>query len=254
MIPPVVIDDLEKQRQRLRTKVFHLVTDAETAGQTKTQLLQATRAPASLLTGVLDAFVAEFVFVVRQERKSQWGLGRQPVRYWLRDHAPALTVPEPGDIPVLEPGQSPPKGSTCKQCGRAMPAGPGRPPEYCSPACRDLAGDGGIKLGDFFARATDPRAFSQCATLLVTMDLICRGFRVTPLVYHPGGSLVVLDDAGAAMLLTVIPVSQAGYFPPPSEYDSVACVYLDGRIQYGGKNPLVVSPEAIEDTSTPTEK
>jgi hypothetical protein len=236
---------------KLETRTLILIRNAGSTGVTKTQLLQTTRVRTSLLTSVLTQLVHAGILIARQDH-GEYSLGRQPVRYWRAELAPPLTVPDLGDIPTLEPGEIAPKGTACDQCGTAIPYVSGRPPKQCSDACRELAARGGIRVADLFAQVKDPLAFGQCATLLVTIDLISRGFRVTPLVYQSGPNLVVFDDE-SAVLLTVVPISQAGYFPPPEEYNSMAAVYRDGRIKYGGRNPLVIENEGVENTQNVVE-
>jgi len=236
-------------KAKLETQVLYYIREAGAEGLIKTRLLQITRAPTRLLTQVLNELVHAGLLVARQGRSDKWSLGRQPMRYWRTELAPPLTVPDPGDIPVLEPGVDPlsecKKGKTCEQCGAAIPYTPGRQPRHCSDTCRELAAHGGVRVTDLLSRATDPLVFGQCATLLVTIDLLCRGFQATPLVYQSGANLIVYDN-DAAVLLTVVPISDAGYFPAPEEYNSLAAVYRDGRIKYGGRNPLVTEPEKIE--------
>lgn len=232
-------------KAKLETQVLYHIREAGVDGLIKTKLLQMTRARTGLLTQILNELVHAGLLVARQGRSGKWSLGRQPMRYWRTELAPPLTVPDPGDIPILELGADPPKGTTCEQCGAAIPYAPGRQPRHCSDTCRELAAHGGVRVVDLLSRAKDPLVFGQCATLLVTIDLLCRGFQVTPLVYQSGANLIVYDH-DSAVLLTVIPISEAGYFPPPEGYNSLAAVHRDGRIKYGGKNPLVTEPEKIE--------
>jgi hypothetical protein len=94
--------------------------------------------------------------------------------------------------------------------------------------------------------------FAWVAVHLVMIDLYLRGFYVMRSPDLAGGSLMVADGKGG-LWLTVVPISRVGYFPPLDEYDSAVAVYKDGRLKYGGKNPLVVEPEKIED-GEPLEK
>ena len=235
--------------ETLRGIVLYLLEEANTCGLTKSELLQKTRERRDRLNSILEDALRAFDVVARQARKARASLGRQPTRYWLARFAPTdLTAPTIEDIPQLdlEPGASLPDGDICRQCGRAMPdrEGPGRPLVYCSDACAHLAKAGSVTVADFMARAADPRIFAQLARLLVWMDLLCRGYRVVPAV--EGGALIVYDEQSAAVV-NVVPISESGYFPPADEYDSMAAVYRDGRIVYGGRNSLVPPPEKIED-------
>ena len=222
-------------------KLFHLIREAGPAGITHTQLLQATRYKTNDVASLIKPFEDEFQIVSRQVRKSEFGLGRQPRRYWHKDFAPeeVLTALAPSATPTLEPGTVPPKGGTCRQCGGAIPSrGPGRLPDYCTPACRNLAMEGGVTLGRFLDRAQDPRVFAQVAILLVVMDLTCRGFHVALDLFLHGANIIIHDNVNP-VILTVLPISDAGYLPPDDQYERMAAVYRDGRIKYGGRDPLI---------------
>ena len=119
---------------------------------------------------------------------------------------------------------------------------------FCSEECRQRDKQGGPRLADLLASATDPRVYAQVALLLVTIDLRLRGFHVLSDPMLAGSQLMVADDC-TGLWLQVISISSTGYFPPLDTYDCVAAVYRDGRIQYGGKNPLVPEPELIKDAS-----
>lgn len=232
----------------LALKVLTLLADAGTAGLTRTQLLQAARCRSDALTEALKIEEGAFRIVSRQLRRSEFGLGRQPRQYWHKDFVPQepLTVPVPDDIPVRdpEPGAAPPSSGTCRQCGGALPPrGPGGVPKYCSLACRNVAQEGGVTLGRFFDRATDPRTFTQLAILFVMADLTVRGFRIAKDVLEPNSRIIVHDGVNP-IILTVIPISASGYFPPDTEYECMAAVYRDGRIRYGGRNALVFDTSA----------
>lgn len=221
-------------------KILHLVLDAGSKGITHTQLLQATRLKTNELADILHDYEGAFRIVSRQLRKTEWSAGRQPRTYWHVDHAPKeLTTEAPADTPRLPSlDAQPPKGGTCKQCGGAIPSrGPGRLPDFCSPACRALHLEGGTTLRRFLDRATDPLRFAQAAVLLVTMDLTLRGYTVAFSVGYINNPLAVHNGI-EAFLLYVVPISDEGYFPPVDTYDCMAAVYRDGRIKYGGKNPL----------------
>jgi hypothetical protein len=69
------------------------------------------------------------------------------------------------------------------------------------------------------------------------MDLVCRGYYVAQDVFRLGSQLIVHNGTDA-VFLTVVPLSDAGYTPPEGAYDCMAIVYRDGRIKYGGTNPL----------------
>jgi len=233
----------------LRARILLELQDAASAGKTKTELLQATRASTDRITPILDTLIDEFVIVARVERKRAFALGRPVTRYWLAEHAPTdLTAPPVSAIPEdnREPEEPAPAGRTCGECGAAMPTSLGRPRDYCSDSCKRLARAGGVMVADFMARARNPQTFARLARLLVQMDLLCYGFQVTPAVDAGAGILLVYDGKGATVL-HVIPIAPEGFFPPTAEFPSAALVYRDGRIVYGGKDPLVTEPEKLED-------
>ena len=228
--------------ESLISKVLLLLGKAGTEGLTKTRLLQLAHCKTDVLAKALKIEEDAFHIVGRQMRKSEFGLGRQPHRYWLKEFAPQeiLTAQAPSVTPTLdpEPGAAPPRGGTCRQCGGAIASrGPGSLPEYCSPACRSLATEGGLTLGRFLDRAHDPLVFAQLTVLLVEMDLLCRGYYVARDTLYPGARLIVHNGTDA-VFLTVIPLASSGYLPPANTYACMAIVYRDGRIVYGGTNPL----------------
>jgi hypothetical protein len=234
------------QIEDLAFKLLFVLKGAGIAGLTRTELLQTIHCKTANLTLALKLEEARFNIVGRQMRKSEFSLGRQPTRYWYKDFAPreVLTATSLPVTPTLELGAVPPKGGTCEQCGSAIvPHGPGRPPVYCSPACRGLAMEGGVTLGRFLDRAQDPRVFAQVAILLVVMDLTCRGFNVALDLFLHGSNIIIHDNINP-VILTVLPVSDAGYLPPDDQYERMAAVYRDGRIKYGGRDPLVFENKA----------
>lgn len=237
-------------------KVLKLIEQAGAKGLTHTQLLQATRLKTADLAYVLKELEDAFKVVSRQLRRSEWAAGRQPRTYWHVDHAPKeLTTKAPTDTPTLSSlDAQPPKGGTCKQCGGAIPSrGPGRLPDFCTPACRALYLEGGTTLGRFLDRAREPRAYAQACILLVTADLTLRGYTVAFSVGYVNNPLVVHNGA-EAFLLHVVPISDEGYFPPADTYDCMAAVYRDGRIAYGGKNPLPLNDGIGIDSNAETSK
>lgn len=247
------MENADLKTQALAFKLVVLLSEAGAAGLTRTQLLQKTCCRTADLTAALKFEGDQYNIVSRQMRKSEFGLGRQPRRYWFKDFAPKemLTAAPPPAIPVLELGEAPPKGGTCRQCGGAIQSrGPGRLPDYCSPACRSLHSEGGVTLGRFMDRAQDPRVFAQLAILLVSMDLIARGFRVA-LDLLINGPQIIVHDGVNPVFLHVVPVSNAGYLPPDDTYERVAAVYRDGRIAYGGRDPLVFAGEVASDGIEP---
>jgi hypothetical protein len=70
------------------------------------------------------------------------------------------------------------------------------------------------------------------------MDLIARGFRVA-LDLLVNGPQIIVHDGVNPVFLHVVPVSNAGYLPPADTYERMAAVYRDGRIAYGGSDPLI---------------
>jgi hypothetical protein len=232
--------NIETIKIRLRIEL----QEAKSEGRTRTELLTALRVPTDLLSSAIDEMIATFEIATYVMRKREFALGRPVTRYWLRECAPTdLTPPPPSDISTVTEDAAP-SGYTCRQCGVAV-AKRG----YCSEPCQRLAQAGGVTVTDFMARAHNPLTFARCARLLVEMDLLCRGFQVTPAV-DGGGLLLVFDASGSAAVLHVFPLADAGGLPPLQEYTHAACVYRDGRIVYGGKIPLVSVPELSEDTVT----
>jgi hypothetical protein len=220
----------------MRLKILRELRDAGDTGRTKTELLVSLRVSTAKITPVLEELIARFQVVGQLMRKREFSLGRPVTRYWLAEHAPiGLTAPAPQDIPESNPEPEPaPAGSACRQCGAALPD---RQVSYCSDACKRLAGAGGVTLADLLAQARDPRAFARCARRLVEIDLLCRGYEVTP-VLDAGANILVVYDGQSAILVYVMPISPDGCFPATNECASVAMVYRDGRIIYGGQYPL----------------
>jgi hypothetical protein len=234
------MENKQLQLRQIHTqKVLDCVRAAGAAGITHSRLLQVTRYRTAELGELVQAHLSAFRIVRRQQRASEFGLGRQPTRYWLKEFAPAELTAETGrSIPTLDLDAAVPRGGTCRQCGGAIPVrGPGHPPDFCSPACRRLWQEGGLTLGRFLDRASDPLVFAQVARLLVIADLALRGYKVADDVLGASPRLIV-HDGETALFLMVVPISTGGYFPPGDEYDSMAAVFKDGRIVYGGRNPL----------------
>jgi hypothetical protein len=226
----------------LKVKLISLLKKAGEAGSTRTKILQRLKCTAKELDGVLPAFVESGEIL---EWTDEQGLGRPSTHYYYKDHAAGLTALRQVAIPIIT--EAPHRSTLCKVCGIAIPSPEkGRPFNYCSPACRRTSREGGRTLTEFFAPAIDPCVFSEVAVLYVMADLIIRGFRIAREFYRTGSHLLVLDGEGGICALTVIPVNRDGTFPDPLEFESMAAVYRDGRIAYGGRMPLV--PPAPEET------
>lgn len=243
------------------TKVYLAIEEAGREGITHAELLLATRIKTSAVREVIKDLVAAFRIVARQQSRAEFGLGRQPMRYWTKENAPTdvLTETKPKDIPVRtwDVDEHPPRGGTCRQCGGAIPAPSRGPvPAFCSVACRKLWREGGLTLGRFLDRAQDPATFAKACVLFVAFDLTLRGYHVARDI-HFGASQLIVHNGTNAVFLTVVPVSQVGYFPNPEDYECMAAVYRDGRIVYGGKVDLDLSdpdpePEPVLEVKPPT--
>lgn len=235
----------------LKAKVFRELTDAGSEGRTKTELLQAIRVPSRLLTDALDQMHTAFEILSLSMRKRAFALGRPVTRYWLPEFAPKdLTPPSPSakvnaDPEALEPEPVVPTFRyTCRQCGVATPKS-----RYCSESCERLAQSGGVTVADFLARVPNPLTFARCVRRLVEIDLLCRGFEVTPAL-EQGGLLLVYDGSGGAAVLHVIPIASSGNMPINDGYEHAAYVFRDGRILYGGRISLVNDRAPVENAPT----
>jgi hypothetical protein len=237
----------------LGIRILSKLQELGAVGATKTELFQAFQVSGETLNRALTALAAEYLIVMRKQ-PTRNGFGRPALRFWHKDSVPPLTDSPAGDIPTLEVGASPPPGGTCKRCG-----GPtsfsleSKPLIYCSPACERLDSEGGRRIADLLSDVTDPRLHVQIAILLVTIDLRARGYYVLTDPMYVGSRLMVADEK-SGVWLDVLYASAAGYFPPLNEYDSAVAVYKDGRLKYGGKNPLVSEPEKIEAVKPKSEK
>jgi hypothetical protein len=181
------------------------------------------------------------------------GLGRPVTRYYHKNNTGGLTALSQVAIPVAT--EIPTRSTPCQVCGAAIPSPEhGRPFSYCSPACRRASREGGRTLTEFFLPAADPCVFAEAAVPYVITDLIMRGFRVAREFYRTASTLLVLDGQGGICTLTVVAVGRTGTFPDPLEFESMAAVYRDGRIVYGGRIPLVPSaPEETLEEEIPSE-
>jgi hypothetical protein len=222
----------------LKAKISAFLKKAGTIGATRSRLLHKYACRAADLDRILPSLVesGEIVEWLTTPPKAK---GRPVMTYYNKEAAADLTPPQEPDIPVApEPGSST-RSSPCKVCGRAVPwPDVGRPYVYCSRACRRAAHDGGITMREFISRAQEPRTFTEVAILLVMADLRMRGFRIARDFFISGPRILVNDNEGACFL-DVVPIGLDGHFPDPQEYDSMAGVYRDGSILYGGRNPLV---------------
>ena len=234
---------MKDQRPRLLSRL----EVAGNTGCTKTELSHFMQIGSDHLNLLLRELIDRFeVIGVRMPKKH--GFGRPAYRFWHKEFAPkdlgVLTPAAPGDIPVLEPGEPPPTGGTCCRCGRPTPIVlDGQPLRFCSDACRESEG---LTLLSIAEHMTSPADWGKLARLFVLLDLTVRGFKVGFDPFEPTGQLLVYDLAGAIAVLSVLPIAQSGHFPPLDDYNSVALVYRDGRVQYAGKNPLVENSQKTE--------
>jgi hypothetical protein len=67
-----------------------------------------------------------------------------------------------------------------------------------------------------------------------------RGFSVARDFFYGSSRIWVSDEKGAIPLI-VMSISNKGAFPNPNDFESMAAVYQDGRIEYSGRNPIVQS-------------
>jgi hypothetical protein len=215
-------------------RLLYFIKEAGKEGIMHTALLTATRIKARDMTLTLKRLEDDFEIVSRRHRQ-EFGLGRTPRRYWYKDFAPEdLTRVDPSvTAPLSLEAPQPLRGRTCRQCGGAIPE---EGPAYCSPACTQVARSNGSHVSDLLANASDPRIFAQLARLVVTMDLVARGLYVAT---DPLGVQLIVHDNAVACILHVVPISASGRFPAPESYERVAFVYRDGRVKYGGTDPLV---------------
>jgi hypothetical protein len=226
----------------LKPKLIHHLKKAGETGSTRTHLLQRLKCTAKELDAALLIFIASHEII---EWTDEQGLGRPSTHYYHKDHAAGLAAFRNIAIPIAT--EVPYRSTPCKVCGIAIPSPEkGRPYDYCSPACRRTSREGGRTFTEFFAPAVDPCVFAEAAVLYVMADLIIRGFRVAREFYRTASNILVLDDQGGICSLTVVTVNLNGTFPDPLEFESMAAVYRDGRIAYGGRVPLV--PPAPEET------
>lgn len=239
----------------IKVKVYRELTDAGSKGRTKTELLQAIRVRSRLLTEVLDQMYTAFEIVSMSMRKRAFALGRPVMRYWLSEFAPkdltplqpSVTVAVSSETPEPAPAAPTPR-YTCRQCGAATSTR-----GYCSEACERLAQAGGLTVADFLARTPDPLTFARCARRLVEMDLLCRGFEVSPAL-EQGSVLLIYDASGSAAVMHVLPVISSGNLPAnDGGYEHAAFVFRDGRIRYGGRIPLVNDNAQVENALTEDE-
>lgn len=235
-----------RQKVDLHFRVIGWLETAGHSGLTKTEILRLAQAPVDTVNTALKRLFDEFLIVCQT---SNQGAGRKSTRFWHKDHAPVLTPSAPGDTPSSDPesDESPP-GGICRQCGGWTSIVLDRPRDYCSDQCRELARTGGVSRKGLLAQATDPRVYVDLCTLFVMEDLLLRGLRPNFDHYLAGPHLIVHDGVNA-WFLDVLAIPRDGLLPPLEAYESVAIVYLDGRIRYAGKNPLVIDTADVENPS-----
>lgn len=228
-----------------RPRIVNRLKAAGAEGLTKTALTRLIQPNSGdqlnlALQQLLDSFTIVTSAVPVKRR-----LGRPARRFWHRDFADS--VPEDqrltlsaSNSTIVEPGTLPPAGGICRRCGRATPIVlDDQPLAFCSDECRE----GTLPTrADFVAQVSDSRIWARLASLFVAEDLIVRGFEVAIDLFDVCTGRMFVHDASTGIWLSVIPMPQSGYLPALNEYESVAIVFRDGRIQYGGKNPLVTEP------------
>lgn len=233
----------------LKIKLLSYLKRRAEKGASHSQLLQRFQrnCRTAELTTVLEPLVASAQVIKWIDTQRA---GRPCRMYYHRDHVPVLTSPVDVEPPTdNNEGPVSTRTSLCQVCGVAIPLPKkGHPYAYCSKRCKSEA-RAGTTLRQFLLPATDPRIFAEVATCLVMADLIMRGFRVGREMFRGGGSVLVADDLGVCQL-TVVTISFSGTFPDLQQFEAAAAVYRDGRIYYGGKNPIVVmAKEALDPES-----
>ena len=229
----------------LRPRIVDRLQAAGAEGLTKTALTRLIQPDSGdQLNLALQQLLNSFT-ILTSAAPTKPRLGRPARRFWHRDFADGvpedqrLTLPV-GDATIVEPGEPPPAGGVCRRCGRATPIVlDDKPLAFCSDECRENALP---TRADLVARVSDPRIWARLASLFVVEDLIVRGFEVAIDLFDARAGRVFVHDANSSIWLSVIPMPQSGHLPALDEYESVAIVFRDGRIQYGGKNPLVAEP------------
>jgi hypothetical protein len=233
-----------RQGIELHRRLLMKIEAAGPQGLTKTEIMQYAQTPVDKVNKALTNLLNEFL-IVTGDAPEHRSMGRRPRVFWYKDYAPSLTPAAPDGTPVSQPDSDPPPGGTCRQCGGWTPIVLDRPRDFCSDQCQDLYRTGGVSRKSLLAQATDPRVYVDLCVLFVMEDLLLRG--LLPNFDHKlAGSHILVHDGRGAWLLDVLAIPRDGLLPPLENYESVAIVFLDGRIRYAGKNPLVVEP-AVED-------
>lgn len=222
----------------LKARLVLKITQAESAGMSRTELMQSLRCTRDELDTVLQPLLAVNELREWTDLKS---LGRPATRYYAKGFALELAAEKNEALPITEFATRLKRTTICKICGVAIPVPDlGHPYSYCSERCKRVSREGGTTLREFLFRAGEPRTFAEAAILLVMADLVIRGFRVGRDLFQGGSRILVMDHEGSCYL-DVVPISSEGSFPNPEEFVAMAAVYRDGRIVYGGRNPIVVT-------------
>jgi hypothetical protein len=231
----------------LKAKLLEHLKRVGASGASRTELLQRFRCSREELDKILEPLVGQGEIRTWIDTKS---LGRPATRYYDKLITLDLTAPiVESKIPFKEVDEPTKRSTLCRVCGVAIPIpDTGHPFYYCSERCKRSAHANGSTLQEFLFRAGDPRVFAEAAILLVMADLVIRGFRVGRGLFQTGSRILVTDDQDAVCFLDVIPISLDGTFPNPDEYASMAAVYRDGRIVYGGKHPIVVEKDVPDES------
>jgi hypothetical protein len=219
----------------LGVKIEILLTKLGSKGITRGDLLRHFGARAE----ELDRAVERLKAAGKIEAWVHQTHGRPATTYYDPEAVKDLTPPAgyTKAVPVedIEPDAEI-RTTSCKTCGRAIPVPPvGRPFVYCSQRCKK----GGYGMQSFLARAWDTKVFAEVSVLLVMADLCMRGYDVARPFYKTGQRVLATDDK-SGIFIDVVPVGLEGRMPNPLEYETVAFVYRDGLIRYGGRSPLVM--------------
>lgn len=234
-----------RQLPDLKRRLVDFIRNAGRNGVTRSQLLTRFQVRRDQLDMALSPLLIEHRIKQQMDPRKR-ALGRPALRFYSPDVELELTPEEKPAMPILPFGDPPAAGSSpCQVCGVAIPLPEaGRPYLYCSDACRRISREGGATLKDFVARAADDaRKLARVGLCLVMADLSIRGYQLAGDIFGATSRLIVHDNMGVTFL-DVFVIGDNGYFPPPEDYESVAFVYRDGRIVYGGREPLI--PEEKE--------
>jgi hypothetical protein len=229
----------------LKVKIAPYLKEVGAKGALRTELLRRFNARADELDRTMTLMLNEGTVVALTKTTR----GRPCTTYYDKETVGDLTSAQEPAMPIEPEQDAPPQRCTyCRTCGRAIAVPPsGHPYVYCSRACKA----GGLTMRAFLAPAVpDPRTFSSIAVLLVMADLLMRGFSVARDAFIAGPRILVTDHE-IGRYLDVVPIGLDGRFPDPQDYESMAGVYQDGRIVYGGRACFIeTASQPPEDASS----